>query len=102
MENGLYYPVDPSSKGSCKLGGKLALSSGDPRAVKYGTTRENVMNLEVVLANGEIIWTGTNVIKYSTRYNLTQLMIGSEGTLGIITKAVFKYTDAFTHRSGWK
>lgn len=89
-EKGLFYPVDPSSKGSCTLGGNLAQSSGGPRAVKYGTTRENVLNLEMVLPNGEIIWTGANVLKYSTGYNLTQLMIGSEGTLGIITKAVFK------------
>lgn len=87
---GLYYAVDPSSKGSCFLGGNLALSSGGPRAVKYGTTRENVLNLEVVLPNGEIIWTGANTLKYSTGYNLTQLFVGSEGTLGIITKAVFK------------
>lgn len=87
---GLYYPVDPASKGSCTLGGNLAQSSGGPRAVKYGTTRENTLNLEVVLPSGEIIWTGANVLKYSTGYNLTQLMIGSEGTLGIITKAVFK------------
>ncbi|MBC8112371.1 MAG: FAD-binding protein [Verrucomicrobia bacterium] len=86
----LFYPVDPSSKGSCTLGGNLAQSSGGPRAVKYGTTRENVLNLEVVLPTGEIFWTGANVLKYSTGYNLTQLMIGSEGTLGIITKAVFK------------
>jgi glycolate oxidase len=90
IERGLYYAVDPSSKGSCTLGGNLALSSGGPRAVKYGTTRENVLNLEVVLPTGEIIWTGANVLKYSTGYNLTQLMIGSEGTLGVITKAVFK------------
>lgn len=88
--SGLFYPVDPASKGSCSLGGNLAQSSGGPRAVKYGTTRENVLNLEVVLPNGEIIWTGANVLKYSTGYNLTQLMIGSEGTLGIITKAVFR------------
>jgi glycolate oxidase len=87
---GLFYPVDPASKGSCTLGGNLAQSSGGPRAVKYGTTRENVLNLEVVLPNGEIIWTGANVLKYSTGYNLTQLLIGSEGTLGVITKAVFK------------
>ena len=90
IAKGLYYPVDPSSKGSCTLGGNLALSSGGPRAVKYGTTRENVLNLEVVLPTGEIIQTGANVLKYSTGYNLTQLMIGSEGTLGVITKAVFK------------
>lgn len=89
-EKGLYYAVDPASKGSCMLGGNLAQSSGGPRAVKYGTTRENVLNLEVVLPTGEIIWTGANTLKYSTGYNLTQLMVGSEGTLGIITKAVFK------------
>lgn len=96
-KQGLFYPVDPSSKGSCTLGGNLALSAGGPRAVKYGTTRENVLNLEVVLPNGEIIWTGANVLKFSTGYNLTQLMIGSEGTLGIITKAVFKIKPLPTH-----
>lgn len=90
MEKGLFYPVDPASRGSCSIGGNLAQSSGGPRAVKYGTTRENVLNLEVVLPSGDIIWTGANVLKYSTGYNLTQLMVGSEGTLGIITKAVFK------------
>ncbi len=87
---GLLYPVDPASKGSCSIGGNLSQSSGGPRAVKYGTTRENVLNMEVVLPTGEIIWTGANVLKYSTGYNLTQLMVGSEGTLGIITKAVLK------------
>ncbi len=87
---GLFYPVDPASKGSCTLGGNIAQSSGGPRAVKYGTTRDNILNLEVVLPNGEIIWTGANVLKYSTGYNLTQLMIGSEGTLGIVTKVVTK------------
>jgi glycolate oxidase len=96
-EIGLFYPVDPSSKGSCTLGGNLAQSAGGPRAVKYGTTRENVLNLEVVLPNGEIIWTGANVLKYSTGYNLTQLMIGSEGTLGIVTKAVFKIRPLPSH-----
>lgn len=87
---GLFYPVDPASKGSCSIGGNIALSSGGPKAVKYGTTRENVLNLEVVLPTGEIIWTGSNTLKYSTGYNLTQLIIGSEGTLGIVTKAVLK------------
>ncbi len=90
IEKGLFYPVDPGSRGSCSIGGNLAQSSGGPRAVKYGTTRDYVLNLEVVLPTGEIIWTGANVLKYSTGYNLTQLMVGSEGTLGIITKAVFK------------
>ena len=89
-EKELFYPPDPASKGSCFLGGNIAHSSGGPKAVKYGTTRDYVLNLEMVLANGEIIWTGANVLKYSTGYNLTQLMIGSEGTLGIVTKIVFK------------
>jgi glycolate oxidase len=87
---GLFYPPDPASWGSCSLGGNIAHSSGGPKAVKYGTTRDYVLNLEVVLANGEVIWTGANTLKYSTGYNLTHLMIGSEGTLGIVTKIVFK------------
>ena len=87
---GLFYPPDPASWGSCSLGGNVAHSSGGPKAVKYGTTRDYVLNIEMVLANGEIIWTGANTLKYSTGYNLTHLMIGSEGTLGIITKIVFK------------
>ncbi len=89
-EKGLFYPPDPASKGSCFIGGNLAENSGGPKAVKYGVTKDYVLNLEVVLPNGEIIWTGANTLKNSTGYNLTQLMIGSEGTLGIITKAVFK------------
>lgn len=87
---GLFYPPDPASKGSCSIGGNLAENSGGPKAVKYGVTNEYVLNLQVVLANGDIIWTGANVLKNATGYNLTQLMVGSEGTLGIITKAVLK------------
>lgn len=93
-EKGLLYPVDPSSKGSCFLGGNVAHGSGGPRVVKYGTIREYILNLEVVLANGDIIWTGANTIKYASGYNLTQLMIGSEGTLGIVTKIVAKLIPA--------
>lgn len=89
-EKGLFYPPDPASKGSCFLGGNLAHSSGGPKAVKYGTTRDYVLNLQIVLPTGEITWTGANVLKYSTGYNLTHLMIGSEGTLGVITKIVFR------------
>ncbi|SFQ61877.1 FAD-binding oxidoreductase [Hymenobacter arizonensis] len=89
-EVGLFYPPDPASKGSCFLGGNLAHSSGGPKAVKYGTTRDYVLNLQVVLPTGEIIWTAANTLKNSTGYNLTQLMVGSEGTLGIITKVVFR------------
>ncbi len=89
-EVGLFYPPDPASRGSCFLGGNLANNSGGPKAVKYGVTRDYVINMEVVLPTGEIIWTAANVLKNSTGYNLTQLMCGSEGTLGIITKIVFK------------
>jgi glycolate oxidase subunit GlcD len=89
-EKGLFYPPDPASKGSCFIGGNIAENSGGPKAVKYGVTKDYVLNLEVVLPNGEIIWTGANVLKNSTGYNLTQLIIGSEGTLGIVTKAVFR------------
>ena len=87
---GLLYPVDPASKGSCFIGGNVSNCSGGPRVVKYGTIREYVLNLEVVLPSGEIIWTGANTLKYASGYNLTQLMIGSEGTLAIITKIVVK------------
>jgi glycolate oxidase len=89
-EKGLLYPVDPASKGSCFIGGNVANCSGGPRVVKYGTIREYVLNLEVVLPSGEIIWTGANTLKYASGYNLTQLLIGSEGTLGIVTKIVTK------------
>lgn len=87
---GLFYPPDPASRGSCFIGGNVSENSGGPKAVKYGVTRDYVLNLEVVLPTGDIIWTGANVLKNSTGYNLTQLMCGSEGTLGIITKIVFK------------
>jgi glycolate oxidase len=87
---GLLYPVDPASKGSCFIGGNVSHGSGGPRVVKYGTIREYILNLEIVLPSGEIIWTGANTLKYASGYNLTQLMIGSEGTLGIITKIVVK------------
>ncbi|XQP85172.1 MAG: FAD-binding oxidoreductase [Candidatus Pollutiaquabacter aromativorans] len=90
MEKGLFYPPDPASRGSCFLGGNLAECAGGPKAVKYGVTKDYVLNCQVVLPSGEIIWTGANVLKNSTGYNLTQLLIGSEGTLGIITRIVFR------------
>lgn len=96
-EKGLFYPVDPSSMGSCWIGGNIAENSGGARAVKYGVTKDYVLNLEVVLPNGDIIWTGANTLKNSTGYNLTQLMVGSEGTLGVITKAVLKLLPKNTH-----
>ena len=87
---GLFYPPDPSSKGSCFIGGNISENSGGPKAVKYGVVKDYVLNLEIVLANGEIIWTGANVLKNSTGYNLTHLVVGSEGTLGFVTKIVLK------------
>lgn len=89
-EKGLFYPPDPASKGSCSIGGNIAEGSGGPKAVKYGVVKDYVLNLEVVLPTGEIIWTGANVLKNVTGYNLTQLMVGSEGTLGILTKIVLR------------
>lgn len=89
-EKGLFYPPDPSSRGSCFIGGNIAENSGGPKAVKYGVVKDYVLNLQVVLPTGEVIWTGANVLKNSTGYNLTQLVVGSEGTLGIVTKIVLK------------
>jgi len=96
-DKGLFYPVDPSSLGSCFIGGNIAENSGGARAVKYGVTKDYVLNLEVVLPNGEIIWTGANTLKNATGYNLTQLMVGSEGTLGIVTKIVLKLLPKVNH-----
>ena len=96
-EVGLFYPPDPSSRGTCMIGGNIAENSGGPRAVKYGVVKDYVLNLEVVLPTGEIIWTGANVLKNATGYNLTQLIVGSEGTLGIVTKIVLKLLPHPTH-----
>jgi glycolate oxidase len=87
---GLFYPPDPASRGSCHLGGNLAECAGGPRAVKYGVTKDYVLGLEVVLPSGEIIQTGGRVLKNVSGYNLTQLIIGSEGTLAVITKITFR------------
>lgn len=89
-EQGLFYPVDPASKGSCFIGGNVAENSGGARAVKYGVVKDYVLNLEVVLPDGSVIWTGANTLKNATGYNLTQLIVGSEGTLAVITKIVLK------------
>ena len=96
-EKGLFYPPDPASKGSCFIGGNVSENSGGPKAVKYGVTKDYVLNLEVVLPTGEIIWTGANVLKNATGYNLTQLIVGSEGTLAVITKIVLRLIPHPTH-----
>ena len=87
---GLFFPPDPSNLAVSTAGGAVSLSSGGPRAFKYGTTKDYVINLKVVLASGEILETGANVAKNVTGYNLTQLFTGSEGTLGIITEITFR------------
>lgn len=89
-ERGLFYPVDPASRGWCTIGGNVNTNAGGPRAVKYGVVKDYVLNLQVVLPTGEVIWTGADTLKNSTGYNLTQLMVGSEGTLGIVTEIVLR------------
>jgi glycolate oxidase len=86
---GLVYPVYPGEY-SASLGGNVNTNAGGMRAVKYGVTRHNVLGLEAVLADGEVIATGGKVVKLSTGYDLTQLIIGSEGTLAVVTKATLK------------
>ncbi len=91
---GLFYPPDPASKGSCFIGGNISENSGGPKAVKYGVVKDYVLNLEIVLPNGDVMWTGANVLKNATGYNLTQLIVGSEGTLGVVTKIVLRLIPA--------
>ncbi len=90
--NGLFWPPDPTSAAFCTIGGNLALNAGGPRAVKYGATRENVLGLRAVTGGGEEIRTGTYTTKGAVGYDLTRLLIGSEGTLAVITEAVIKLT----------
>lgn len=87
---GLFYPPDPASMTFCSIGGNIAENAGGMRAVKYGVTKDFVMGLEVVLPGGEVIHTGSRCIKDVVGYDLTRLFVGSEGTLGVITKAVLK------------
>ncbi|KAF0219810.1 MAG: glycolate [Geobacteraceae bacterium] len=87
---GLFYPPDPASLKFSTLGGNVAECAGGPRAVKYGVTKDFVMGLEVVLPTGDIIRTGGETVKGVVGYDLTKLMCGSEGTLGVITKIIFK------------
>lgn len=89
-KSGLMYPPDPASTAFSTIGGNIAENAGGIRAVKYGVTKNYVMGLEVVLPNGEIVRTGSKCIKDVVGYNLTELFVGSEGTLGIITKAIVK------------
>ena len=87
---GLFYPPDPSNLAVSTIGGSIAQSSGGAKSFKYGTTKDYVIDLKVVMANGEILRTGSNTIKNATGYNLNTLFVGSEGTLGIIVEATLK------------
>lgn len=97
LEHNLTYPPDPASFESSTIGGNIAHGAGGPKAVKYGTTRDYILNLEVVTGTGDIIWTGANTLKNSTGFALTHLVIGSEGLLGIVTKAVLKLVPKVPH-----
>jgi glycolate oxidase len=87
---GLFYPPDPASTLYCTLGGNVAECAGGPRAVKYGVTKDYVLGLEVVLPTGEVIDAGVRTMKGVVGYDLTKLFVGSEGTLGVITKIVLR------------
>lgn len=86
-KRGLFYPPDPQSMSVCTLGGNIATRAGGPRAVKYGTTGNYVLGLEVVLPDGSVIKSGGKMVKQSAGYDITHLLTGSEGTLGVITQA---------------
>jgi glycolate oxidase len=89
-EAGFFYPPDPASLNYCTIGGNVAENAGGPRAVKYGVTKDYVMGLEVVRATGEIVRLGGKQVKNVTGYNLVQLFVGSEGTLGVITEVILR------------
>ncbi len=89
-EAGFFYPPDPASLNFCTIGGNVAENAGGPRAVKYGVTKDYVMGLEVVRATGDVVRLGGKQVKNVTGYNLVQLFVGSEGTLGVITEVILR------------
>jgi len=95
---GLFYPPDPASLDSCSIGGNLAEGAGGPRAVKYGTTKDYVVGAEVVLPSGEIVQMGGKLVKDVTGYNLLQLLVGSEGTLAVVTKIILRLLPLPAHQ----
>lgn len=94
LAEGLMYPPDPASLDSCSIGGNVAEGAGGPRAVKYGTTKDYVLGLECVLPDGSIIETGGKFVKNATGYNITGILVGSEGTLAVITKIILRLIPA--------
>jgi len=97
-DQGLFYPPDPASLNYCSIGGNAAECAGGPSAVKYGVTKDYIIGLEVVMASGEIITTGARTEKSVSGYDLTRLFIGSEGTLGIITKLIIRLLPLPPHK----
>jgi glycolate oxidase len=89
-DHGLFYPPDPASNDTCSIGGNAATNAGGPACVKYGTTRDYILGLEAVLPNGELISTGVRTRKGVVGYDMTRLLVGSEGTLGVITKLILR------------
>ena len=97
-ERGLYYPPDPASSGSCMIGGNIAENAGGPHCVKYGLTNDYVLALEAVTADGQVFRTGGKLRKDVAGYNLAQLLVGSEGTLAVVTEATLRLIPMPTHR----
>jgi FAD/FMN-containing dehydrogenase len=93
QEHGLIYPVDFAARGSCSIGGNIATNAGGIRVIRYGNTREWIAGLTVVAGNGELLQLNRGLIKNSSGYDLRQLMIGSEGTLGVVVEATLRLTD---------
>ncbi|MFC5740356.1 FAD-binding oxidoreductase [Dyella tabacisoli] len=91
--HGLIYPVDFAARGSCSIGGNIATNAGGIRVIRYGNTREWIAGLKVIAGNGELLELNRGLIKNSSGYDLRQLMIGSEGTLGVVVEATLRLTD---------
>jgi len=97
---GLFYPPDPASRADCSIGGNIATNAGGPRCLKYGVTRDYVLGLEVVLANGTVVRLGSRTHKNKSGFDLWRFFVGSEGLLGIITEATLKLLPLPPYRAG--
>src|SRR4029078_4164254 len=96
---GLYYPPDPASRADTLIGGNIATNAGGPRCLKYGVTRDYVLGLEAVLANGDIVSVGGRTHKNRTGFDFSRLLTGSEGMLAVITEATLKLIPLPPHRA---
>src|SRR5690349_23691207 len=92
-QHGLIYPVDFGARGSCSIGGNIATNAGGIRVIRYGNTREWIAGLTVVTGSGEVLELNRALVKNSSGYDFRQLMVGSEGTLGIVVEAILRLTD---------